>query len=724
MSWFSNIFSSEPTNEKDFMEVTGKYVFHLEPKINGILPYSTSTIEIVAYDVEEEESRRMIPINCKWFRLIEGRAYEVEGKEDAVYHLSPLDIGAKVQAVVSSVNMGKATIVFGPVKMDVSHRDVIGENVFSNFGEYRVRIPAIDGRATNDLPRFENKLILSKSEIFIFFSTALSGHESELRYNFDGHLGFTMKEDGADPRVVVLAFDYEDCERVFHFQFEYRNMRDCFIETLRVMRCLKCLNIADMVNNFGKVLSREWLPVLITQNAGAIYRANFNSDLELIKMALKDIIGINKLLSRDNDKLHDLIQILENDLNFAMKEFRALLENYKKKGDVDLKPFESVERSMRGESSVLLDSLRKDINSSITLKKNEREVNVHGKRLLENERVAKLERDIDSSQKLNQMLRTEISKLKPEEHWHAKPTEPKAFNPFLDESGEGDEFRPRDSFLQEQGHNEHSLGLAKNYAIAEPVSFAKKAQPTHHEKHDSKLNTDEMRKLTKTMFNCETETILNVTTAGVEFQLKYHKELSDLSKSHEELLGKSDEELESMAGRLFERHQELVQSKIEVVHDAGEAEIYRAELISLKVLHMLQKELFSVDTFSGAHRGLADQLMEMARKALGGREGGAKAEESRGSRKEELLKALAEESEKLEGMQAVGLAAQKEENGKLRKQLEEMKGQRRGWDEKAAKVKELEEELKGLKDRRGKGLEEVQGITNQHLMGELEDKGL
>ena len=84
--------------------------------------------------------------------------------------------------------------------------------------------------------------------------------------------------------------------------------------SMRVIKVLRISCVTDMVNNYGKILSKEWLPKKLDPEDGEDYYDRFNADTKSIKTALKMIISANKEINSENDKLMECIDILESDL--------------------------------------------------------------------------------------------------------------------------------------------------------------------------------------------------------------------------------------------------------------------------------------------------------------------------------------------------------------------------------------------------------------------------
>jgi hypothetical protein len=84
------------------------------------------TILGILYAKAEGSPGYPIPINCKWFRIKNERAYEISEINTNVYQLSAEDIACKIRVEATPIDddqfTGKAIGEFGPVKLDPAAR--------------------------------------------------------------------------------------------------------------------------------------------------------------------------------------------------------------------------------------------------------------------------------------------------------------------------------------------------------------------------------------------------------------------------------------------------------------------------------------------------------------------------------------------------------------------------------------------------------------------------
>ena len=67
-----------------------------------------------------------LPVRCKWFRVKEDRAYQIENIYSNVYQLSAEDIGCSIKVEATPIDLDEATGTaygcFGPIEIDQNAR--------------------------------------------------------------------------------------------------------------------------------------------------------------------------------------------------------------------------------------------------------------------------------------------------------------------------------------------------------------------------------------------------------------------------------------------------------------------------------------------------------------------------------------------------------------------------------------------------------------------------
>jgi len=122
IDFFKDLVNETP---KEQYKIEGKASFIVKPfEYFGKLPYHTCSVELKAYDKNENNSR--VVINTKWYRVIGGRNYLIDDLNDIdLYNFSALDIGCEIRCLVKGKDpkyKGSLTITFAKCKFDDSQK--------------------------------------------------------------------------------------------------------------------------------------------------------------------------------------------------------------------------------------------------------------------------------------------------------------------------------------------------------------------------------------------------------------------------------------------------------------------------------------------------------------------------------------------------------------------------------------------------------------------------
>ena len=302
--------------------------------------------------------------------------------------------------------------MFGPIQMDYAIRPHIKETVIRGSTDFKAKLHKIDDIVVTDNIEFDDKVVLGKSEIMIALKQHKDVKDTQLHIPYERSLLFRIECDNHDPKSLTIYFEHEDKERSIRLQFISRVARDLFIMSMRVIKVLRISCVTDMVNNYGKILSKEWLPKKLDPEDGEDYYDRFNADTKSIKTALKMIIAANKEINSENDKLMECIDILESDLQFSIGEFTNLLMDMKNKNQIDVSKYDQISRSIAADSSGMINKLKDDPNSSFNIKRSSKDQNIHNRKRQEVEQLASLQSEFDNAKRLNNILEGELQKLR------------------------------------------------------------------------------------------------------------------------------------------------------------------------------------------------------------------------------------------------------------------------------------------------------------------------
>jgi cell division protein FtsB len=180
--------------------------------------------------------------------------------------------------------------------------------------------------------------------------------------------------------------------------------RDLFYIYQKLMRMLRSKILEDMDTGYTRLLSMPWNFL----NGGVDFDSydelrgfQFIYSSDLVRETLKTMVRLNKMLQEENVTLVDSIDILEQDLQLSINQFRELLEDGKAKNTKNLRKFERSHRSIIQESSVILDGIRV---------KNKRQKKQNDDSIIESTR--ELQDELASIKKTNEILKKEIETFK------------------------------------------------------------------------------------------------------------------------------------------------------------------------------------------------------------------------------------------------------------------------------------------------------------------------
>lgn len=699
MNFIASIFSSEDTRELEYITVTGKYRFHVEPDIKGILPYHTSTIMIHCF----KDDRKLCPIDveCEWYRIIEGRNYKVEDNETESYHCSPYDIGASIKVLITSITddfPGTASIVFGPIKMDLSMRPHIRDKVLNGTSEFKAKLIKLDDTFINDLSDFENKVVLGKVEVVVQLCKNPDVSERQIIIPLEKSLYFRIECDSHDPKTLIIYFEEEDKERSIKLQFLNRIARDLFILTLRVIKVLKISCVTDMVNSYGKILSKEWLPKRVNRESGDEYYENFAKDTDNIKCALKMVVAANKEVQADNEKYLDCIQMLENDLQLSITQFTNLLQDMRNRQSVDVKKYEEA-NSINSQSSRILKGIKNDPNSSFNIKRSSKEQNVHSRKIYEMEQLNKLRTEFETAKRINGILEAELLKLK--NGGKPVPTSKLGNSMYKSQIGLDPKLTSNIHRSKRVGDDddEGDLGLSLENVLADLEDLDYKTYKITQEEIDKYKETMQLR-----MDFTEQKTTHDMLTSNLEFvrQTKLNAlaqkatfNTRDLNLPSEVFQGSSvvsEEQLLRVLNQIIRKNHELLKQNFEASKMNLESEKRSDELIELKLKYLLKKNSTLDEQSEKAEAELEQALVEHIRDL----ESKAPTKPTATKGPSARLLELQEQNKLLIGQnleKSRVIEQEKSRNTAVKAELEKLVQEKKQYSEKAEKVKKLQEEV-------------------------------
>ncbi len=688
MDLLTSIFSGDDNREKQYLTVTGKYNFHIEPVVKGILPYHSCTVVITCF----RDSRKLSPIDfkCEWFRIIEDRYYKIEDNDGESYHFNPYDIGSSIKVIVTSTSYectGTVQIVLGPIQMDYALRTHIKETVQKGTTDFKTKLIKIDDTMVTDNIDFDDKVVLGKSEILVALKEHKDVKETQLHIPYERSLLFRVECDNHDPKTLTIFFEQEEKERAVKLQFISRVARDLFLMSMRVIKVLRISCVTDMVNNYGKILSKEWLPKKLDPEDGEDFYERFQTDSKNIKNALKMVITSNKEISAENEKLMECIEILESDLQFSIGEFTNLLQEMKGKGNIDVKKYEDISKSIALDSSGMINKMKDDPNSSINIKRSTKDQNIHNKKRQEIEALAGLQSEYDNAKRLNTILEGELSKLRASKGI----TVDRSVN--MQSSMMKPEQRRKGS-----DDDEDALGMTLENVLADLEDVDYKTYKITQEEIEKYKETMKLRmdfieeKRSHEILNMNLEHIKQTKQNAIANKTSFDIKSLVLPPAAQ-ASDVSEEKLLLILHDVIQENYKLSQQNIEASKANLEREQSSDELIELKLKYLLKKSSNLDEQSEKAEEELTASIINHFKK-LDTMKGGNPKVLDLIKKRDDLIEANQQKTKQIE--------QEKVKNATIKAELEKATAEKKIYSEKADKIKKMQDEINILMEKLSK----------------------
>ena len=202
-----------------------------------------------------------------------------------------------------------------------------------------------------------------------------------------------------DPCAIEITFDYKETttlKRIFQcdisegslmIKFESRFFRDNFLLTFMVAKTLRYMSVSLLSGQLEKIL-RDERPLTILRSDDQKNQQLFI--MENLRRGLTNMIDINASLLQENKKISKAYQVLEEDTGFIIKDFSTLFEKLRNEGNCgqdNLKHLESFNRKFSSNSN-----------------------EINPKKESDKETIARLEKELVETKKLNVLLMRKIEK--------------------------------------------------------------------------------------------------------------------------------------------------------------------------------------------------------------------------------------------------------------------------------------------------------------------------
>lgn len=472
LEFFNNLIGDNDVN-LDFVDYEEKSSdFFVEPVINGHLPYHNTTVIIRAY--KSKSKAEPIEARFKWYRVVDSRNYEIKDNPiEDTYHINAYDIGSYLRVAVKVSGVKQVTILrIGPILLNPKMIPSLENTLLANEGVFNFSLLKYGQHFIDDKSEFQNFIQFSKEKIMVKFGFYFQHEYPDFELNLNGPYDYKIFCENHDPRAISIFFikgtesmlsenivipspikrkKYEKLEKEyreksmrqmnpagvelfdksdenldrfgnqrsgtlvrqdgefsgdefeFRIRFTSRLNRDAFICAVRVISIMKTMALAPLIDRSEEVFNGVWkMPVV------GKYNSEYNKLVgQMYGMggAILRILEMNKEIGKDNKNLIKCADLLEKKLNGSVIEFQKILNDIRKNATPEeLERMERVNRSL--------------MDTSMRAKQVKDDQKDGGKKKIagdfgKNQNKAKgLKREIESTNKLNDILLKEISKLK------------------------------------------------------------------------------------------------------------------------------------------------------------------------------------------------------------------------------------------------------------------------------------------------------------------------
>lgn len=386
-------------------EIKNKYFF-VESETNGYLPFNTATVRIKAF-ADKQKMHRLGNLSYKWFRLIEGRNYEIENIED-FYHFSVDDIGTVVIAAVTNMDKPHEVecITFGPIMFDPQVKIEVEGMVLAGHGSFDVLFPYKDMSKR----LLDPKIVPDPSELVIeeIDMNTSSLHLKVKNQGYSVFLNkFTIDQYNGNANVLKLKFkekegfleyfdwteDEEGCYCIY-IKFFNRIYKETFLAVRKLFLATRILPITKELDKLELNAPRQKL----FKNEGKISIGELLIHYDNLKDTLKRNVNYAKSVIDERDHIVQYSESLEEELKMTLKDLKETFSKARIGKNFDVSKIEKVETSIMMAEQKMKDRPMKD--------------DKQGGTYITEARYKKNKEELDKVKKLNELLSNELKKVK------------------------------------------------------------------------------------------------------------------------------------------------------------------------------------------------------------------------------------------------------------------------------------------------------------------------
>ena len=198
--------SEDADPNDDYIHRENEVPFHVEIHVKNELPFQDSSISVRGFT--DKESKKALPIKCKWFRAVDDRNYEIRDNPiNDTYHVNAFDVGNYLKVAVKAKGFKEPAIIkIGPIVMTAKLLPELEHSLLANDGLYNIKILQVGNQPIHDESGFMNFVKFSKNFIYLKFGYQFEKSFSDFKIQLDGPFDFKVVCDNSDYRALSIFF--------------------------------------------------------------------------------------------------------------------------------------------------------------------------------------------------------------------------------------------------------------------------------------------------------------------------------------------------------------------------------------------------------------------------------------------------------------------------------------------------------------------------------------
>jgi len=162
-------------------------------------------LEVLVY--QDRLKKTKVPVNCKWYRVVNERNYEISNNPGTSYKVNGFDIGCYIRVAIKSKaenSSGFATLTFGPFVMNPAIKPYIEPMLLSTTDAMNFKLLRHGDIFVKDSNHFENMIRISQEYLSLTFNSSL-GYKN-FKLSTMGAKDLSLHCNNKDRTCLVICF--------------------------------------------------------------------------------------------------------------------------------------------------------------------------------------------------------------------------------------------------------------------------------------------------------------------------------------------------------------------------------------------------------------------------------------------------------------------------------------------------------------------------------------